>query len=96
VLRSGKPGTGPVHLTTTDPLRFTNDMSTLTTRQQPVAAQFEIQLDMLAAVAAAIADNAFEDGEGIDPATAWAWLGRLEQIKNQVVISMTIAKSRGA
>jgi hypothetical protein len=71
-------------------------MSTLTTRQQPVATQFEIQLDMLAAVAAAIADNAFEDGEAVDSATAWEWIERLDRIKNSVLISMTIAKSRGA
>ena len=71
-------------------------MSTLTTRQQPVAAQFEQQLEILSAVAAAIADNAFEDGEAVDSATAWEWIERLDKIKNSVLISMTIAKSRGA
>ena len=71
-------------------------MSTLTTRQQPVAAEFEQQLENLSAVAAAIADNAFEDGAAVDSATAWEWIERLDKIKNSVLISMTIAKSRGA
>jgi hypothetical protein len=71
-------------------------MSTITTRQQPVATEFERQLDQLGSVAAAIADNAFEDGEAVDSATAWEWIERLDKIKNSVLISMTIAKSSGA
>lgn len=69
-------------------------MSTLTHRQQPVAEQFEQQLEDLAATAAAIADNAFEDGEAFDSASAWKWIERLDKIKNSVLISMTIAKRR--
>jgi hypothetical protein len=69
-------------------------MSTLTTRQQPVAAEFDQQLENLSAVAAAIADNAFEDGAAVDSATAWGWIGQLDKIKESVLISMTPGSRR--
>lgn len=69
-------------------------MSTLTTRQQPVADQFEQQLDQLGAVAGAIADNAFEDSKPVDSATAWGWIARLDKIKESILISMTPGSRR--
>ena len=71
-------------------------MSTLTTRQQPVATEFQRQLDQLGAVAGAISDNVFEDGEPIDPDTVWGWVKQLDAIKNCIVGSTIAVQSRRA